>query len=1186
MIGFSRRQRRFRPTSRRSAGVNRAYRSRRLLLETLEDRRVLATWATDIEIDTTWTNDEVQHVTADIAVAEGVTLTVEPGTMVQFAGLGLTVRGTLHAVGTETEPILFTTNRDDTGFDGVIGTADDVDTTGDGPGGPFQGAWRNIEFTSTSTGSILDHAEFRGGGSEFRGQIVVNGGELTLTNSLLRTGNAGMRIIDSSPLIADTTFDNHRFHAIGMSLSSDPQITNVTMTNNGTNGVGVDAGKLTNHNKWDDPDVAYVPGGEITVAQGVTLSVHPGQKVHFGGFGMTVDGTLHAVGTETNPILFTSSADDTGRDGVVGTEDDLNVTGGVVQGPWQGAWRNIVFNATSTGSVLDHVEVRAGGSEFSGQLLVNGGELTLKNSLIRIGHNGLQITDGDPIVTNTTFEDHGYQAIGMNLGSQPEISDVTLHNNALNGVLVDGGVLPGDTVWNNPDIVYRIIGHVTVPVDTTLTLAAGQIIKLGGLDSNITVDGTLLAEGTPSAPVIVTSTRDDSAGGDSDNNGPSGGSTPDWGQITFTGTSTGSVLDHFEARYGGGDVENAFQIFVNGGELTLTNSVIRHGTRGIRILHSDPIITNTAILNHAYLAAAMDLHSSPEFRGITTAGNQWNALWVAGGELPRDARWDNPDIVYMPSGNITVPLDTTLTIGAGQVIKMGIGGSRMIVDGTLFAEGTEEAPVIVTSTRDDSAGGDTDNNGPSGGSSRDWEQIEFTSRSTGSVLNHIELRYGGYPDYIAAPYQLYVNGGELTLNDAVIRGGMHGMRIVDSDPVINNITFLNNEFHAASMNLASNPTIRGEVIAQGNTLNALLVDPGTIPADAVWDDPAIAYLPTGLVTVPEDVTLTIEPGQVIKFYFGELQVDGRLLARGTGDQPIIFTTTLDDSALGDTNDNGPSGGYAGAWTGMSFNATSTGNVLDHVEARFGGANAQRSHIDVNGGELTLSNSLTRNATDHGVIVRGGGQLNINNTLSYDNNFGLFAVGGSTVNATNNNFDANAHGVYADTATVNLTNNLITNNRATGISLVNDATINAEFNNVFNPGVPNYQGFDDQTGISGNISVDPKYFSQPNRQYQLRGGSPVIDSGTSDGAPASDRHGNPRFDHPNVINRGAGAMPYVDLGAVRAARDLDFRCRSIGTFGYRSDQRTTGRSGDRLVDRTQRRDHVCDRAVARCGVSVC
>ncbi|TWU39629.1 carboxypeptidase regulatory-like domain-containing protein [Novipirellula artificiosorum] len=1132
------------PWSRAGHARRRRPESRRLLMEQLEDRRVLAVvWATDIEVDTTWTNDEVQHVTADIAVKEGVTLTIEPGTMVQFAGLGLSVKGTMIAVGTEAEPILFTSDRDDMGFDGVLGTADDVNTTGNAAEGAWQGAWRNIAFASTSTGSKMDHVEVRGGGSDFVGQIVVNGGELSLTNSRVRIGNVGMRIDDADSTVANTSFENHRFAAMSMDLDSQPDISNITFTDNALNGVQVDAGELSADRVWDNSDVVYRLAGRVTVPQDMTLTLAAGQIIKMGGHdsNLIINGRLLADGTSSAPVIVTSTRDDSAG----GDTDNNGPSGGSTPD-----WGYIEFTSTSTGNVLDHFESRygGGGEEDAYQLFVNGGELTLSNSVVRHGTRGMRIVNSDPVITNTAFLNNAYLAASMDLTSNPTFQGITTTGNRWNALLIDGGVISGDRTWDDPDMVYMPMGAITISEGSTLTLGAGQIVKPFGLNTVITVAGRLLASGTENAPVIVTSYRDDSAGGDTDNSGPSGGSNPDWSYIEFTNTSTGSVLDHFESRYGG-DGEGKYQLFVNGGELTLTNSVLRHGTRGIRIVESDPVITNTAFLNNAFLAASMDLASNPMFQGITTAGNQWNSVLVDGGTLPGDTVWDDPDIVYTPTGEITVPVGTTLTLAAGQVVKMGFAGSRIGVDGTLLANGTEDAPVIFTSLTDDSAGGDTNDNGPSGGWSRSWQQIEFTDTSTGSELNHIELRYGGAADAGRTQYQLYVNGGELTLNDAVIRGGMHGMRIVESDPVINNITFLNNEFHAASMDLKSNPTIRGDIRVDGNRLNGLLVDAGTIDSDATWDDPGIAYVPTGRITVAEDVTLTIAPGQVIKFLAGEpIEVGGRMLAQGTSDEHIVFTSVVDDSVLGDTNDNGPSGGWAGVCAGLSFLATNTESHLDYAEIRFGGSGDLRANVAVGGGQLLFTNSVTRHSAEHGLLTHNTGHLKINNSISRDNLFGVFAIGDSTVVATNNNFDANRFGVYANAATVDLTNNLITNNTNHGIFLAENATINAAFNNVFNPGAVNYGGLEDRTGTDGNLSADPRYFSHPNRQYQLRGGSPVIDSGTSDDAPMVDAVGNPRFDDPNMINRGAGAKPYVDLGALErqetSTSDVDLMVVSV------------------------------------------
>lgn len=68
------------------------------------------------------------------------------------------------------------------------------------------------------------------------------------------------------------------------------------------------------------------------------------------------------------------------------------------------------------------------------------------------------------------------------------------------------------------------------------------------------------------------------------------------------------------------------------------------------------------------------------------------------------------------------------------------------------------------------------------------------------------------------------------------------------------------------------------------------------------------------------------------------------------------------------------------------------------------------------------------------------------------------------------------------------------------------------------------------GANGNVLADPKLVDPAQGNYHLRPGSPAIDAGTSDGAPSSDFGGLGRYDDPATPNRGAGAIPYVDIGA--------------------------------------------------------
>mgnify|MGYP007051340336 CR=1 len=70
--------------------------------------------------------------------------------------------------------------------------------------------------------------------------------------------------------------------------------------------------------------------------------------------------------------------------------------------------------------------------------------------------------------------------------------------------------------------------------------------------------------------------------------------------------------------------------------------------------------------------------------------------------------------------------------------------SRLIVEGTLNADGTAVSPIVFTSLKDDGYGGDT--NGDADASSpaaQDWVGIGFDTTSVGNVLDHVVVRYAG-----------------------------------------------------------------------------------------------------------------------------------------------------------------------------------------------------------------------------------------------------------------------------------------------------------------------------------------------------------------------------------------------------------------------------------------------------------
>src|SRR5262249_42659406 len=156
--------------------------------EILEARLAPANWMGTLTSDTTWSNSEVQHIVGSVTVAQGVTLTVQAGTIVQFNfGTSLTVDGTLLAHGTAAQTIVFTSGSDNS-------------ATG-GSNNASPGNWGSITFDSNSSGSMLmDTAVAYGGGFGAVGAVVDNGGPVTLASSVVEnSGTTGLRITQANP---------------------------------------------------------------------------------------------------------------------------------------------------------------------------------------------------------------------------------------------------------------------------------------------------------------------------------------------------------------------------------------------------------------------------------------------------------------------------------------------------------------------------------------------------------------------------------------------------------------------------------------------------------------------------------------------------------------------------------------------------------------------------------------------------------------------------------------------------------------------------------------------------------------------------------------------------------------------------------------------------------------------------
>ncbi len=117
---------------------------------------------------------------------------------------------------------------------------------------------------------------------------------------------------------------------------------------------------------------------------------------------------------------------------------------------------------------------------------------------------------------------------------------------------------------------------------------------------------------------------------------------------------------------------------------------------------------------------------------------------IHAGTIEISEQWHSSS-VHVISDNLTISSTGSVTIDPGTIIK--IQANRSIsIHGIWNSVGTIEAPVIITSIKDDQYGGDTNGDGASNGVANDWGNLLFEADaltgSNQSTLIHTKILYG------------------------------------------------------------------------------------------------------------------------------------------------------------------------------------------------------------------------------------------------------------------------------------------------------------------------------------------------------------------------------------------------------------------------------------------------------------
>jgi parallel beta-helix repeat protein len=209
---------------------------------------------------------------------------------------------------------------------------------------------------------------------------------------------------------------------------------------------------------------------------------------------------------------------------------------------------------------------------------------------------------------------------------------------------------------------------------------------------------------------------------------------------------------------------------------------------------------------------------------------------------------------------------------------------------------------------------------------------------------------------------------------------------------------------------------------------------GTISTDTTWTTAGSPYVISGTVIVSTGVTLTLQPGVVVKgtSSSASLYVAGTLVADGTPTSPIVFTSIKDDTVGGDTNgDGGGTLPAAGDWKEILFQSTSTGSVLDYVEVRYSGALTASIRVDSSG--LSITNSAVVDGDNYGIYVYSNASPTITDNTIARNDHGIRLDGSSASVIGNTIRDNGTYGIYlSNSPGAIITGNTLTGNGSYGI----------------------------------------------------------------------------------------------------------------------------------------------------------
>ncbi len=887
-------------------------------------------------------------VTNNININDGVTVTVEKNVVIKFnSGRYLQVIGTLNAKG-----VTFTANAStNKGFwDGIY-----------------------VSYTSYNPGSVtLDSCTV-----EYASNIYCRNGQLSLKKSILNNFSAyGVQVESKGTLnISETTIKNTNYPIYLSGPGTLKAGSGNILTGNSNNTVYL--------NFQDIPGTFYMPDlgipyrcNYLRVTETGNLLISPGANLWFVNCEFTVQGKIKALGTSEKPIVF---------DMHPGVSYYLGI--------------NLTASAVDTACIFQNCIFRNAKYDNDAYVAmgIDGASPKFENCLFTSNGRNLMVTGiSKPTFTNCNFGPstilggESYN-LGIDMNANVDFSSDSIKFNPneiravriLPSTVIDDAHLKKISFKNIENITYCLYGTTTVQDTASLIIDPGVVIKCRYYYSMITANGTLTGIGNDSEPIVFTHLADDNFGNpkDSENNGQAGISNSNSGRIALYGKKNTSKIENWKIYYGGYDSNNWAVSVANGN--IVSKCEIKNSYRGI-YFYDNAQLLNNAFLNINYYPVGRYVNKgAPTLIGNTVSNVGYIGIFIPdfGSDSPTLNSMDFAgftNVAYMIDGERTIAQGNILSIDPGVVIKF-VDYGRLIVNGAIKAVGKANKKIIFTSYYDDSASGDSNNNGTANvPGNQDWSGLDFggTSSDNDNILKNCEVRYCGYY-WWGRSAAIQMTDCKVAIDSTMVNFtrlcalGIYG----NANPVITNSLFYNLGNAPIYMDMFSNPTFTGNKVAnlpriglliRGGTLN------GTIPSRSFAGYDNITYIVEEGMTVNDQ--LTIPAGLIFKGG-APWYIRGKLNIQGTAENPVVFTT-MEDDMYGNPKDiqlNGQAGLNNSGNYFVFYDEANDNSTIEQALFRYSASNS----VQMTNASPKILNTTFQNLAYPGIAMAGSSTPTIN-----------------------------------------------------------------------------------------------------------------------------------------------------------------------------------------------------------------